>query len=237
MESPLERVLRLAQVRSYERRSARGRLEQVRSYTSREGEGYIPPEKWREGQQEWEARGEAAWRRDRLPDADRQLVAHHQEDERSEAAHSEPARPGTPQHAQELRHLADEAELLRGHNFLSLRDSREGMPPASVASDKAGTGKAAPPESDAARIMRRAAQMISAGQPSLARTHAPAIREVARAEATGNPGLLARINAAADKLEALPEGKGLAAQPPENSDVRSRTAAARRYARSPIKKG
>lgn len=62
-ETALEKVVRLASVRPYEREE-RGREENVR--------GYISPEKWREGQQEWEQRGEEArhrnwWQREVKP--------------------------------------------------------------------------------------------------------------------------------------------------------------------------
>jgi hypothetical protein len=54
-------VMALAQVKSFDR-VEHGRREHVRSYvTRRPKEGWIPEEKWLEGQRIWEERGEAEW--------------------------------------------------------------------------------------------------------------------------------------------------------------------------------
>lgn len=63
METPLGKVLRLAQVQGFDRKSPRGRLEHVRSF-QRSGEGdaqgWIPDIKWQEGQSIWRNRGDEA---------------------------------------------------------------------------------------------------------------------------------------------------------------------------------
>lgn len=50
----------LAQVRPYQR-TERGRRERVGGYVTRRPGGWIPQEKWQQGQRDWVIRGEVAW--------------------------------------------------------------------------------------------------------------------------------------------------------------------------------
>jgi hypothetical protein len=158
------------------------------------------------------------------------VQAHHAED-RGVAMSTQLAEPGSHGHAEELRGLANEADLHQQRNYASLRSSHEGTASLEQTAIGGGRDRGAIPDSSAAHALNRAADMIDRKQPSLARLHSGTIRDAAAKEAKGDPAYAARLSAAADKLDLLKPGQGLAAAPPETGEFQSRTEAARRYAR------
>lgn len=140
-----------------------------------------------------------------------------------------PATAGSKEHASELRNLATEADRRQQENFgmLNLHEggsTREDM--------GRGSGRIHDdiPESAAGHALRRAADMVERGQPSLARLHAGTIRAAAGMESRLRPDYARRLRAAASKLTELPQGQGLAANPPETEDFVNRTRLAQEYA-------
>jgi hypothetical protein len=172
----------------------------------------------------------------KIPVEDRANVQAHAAEDRSTAIRTEMTKPGSHEHANELRQLASEADLHQARNYASLRSGKPGPASAEQTALGAGSNREDLPESDASRVLRRAATMIDRNQPSLARAHSDAIREAAATEAYKDPMFASRLNAAADKLDTLPKGQGLAAQPPETSAFQENTAAAGTYAKKSKKK-
>lgn len=166
-----------------------------------------------------------------LPKADRATIAASKRTQFAAARGTMTAPAGSHGHAEELRNLAREADRHQGENYASVHNSREGMTTDTALQTNAGLSKTGPTESDTARALRRSAQMIDAGQPSLARLHSGFIRSQANSELL-NPGYASKLNAAAAKLEQLPRGQGLAATPPATAAFRQRTGQAQRYAGS-----
>ncbi len=164
------------------------------------------------------------------PDATADVQAH-QADVTDTAMRTEMSEPGSHGHAEELRSLAREASLHQQRNYTSLRGSREGAASLEQTDIGGGRDRSDIPGSPAAHALSRAADMVDRGQPSLARLHSGTIRDAASREAKGDPAFAARLSAAADKLDLLKPGEGMAATPPETGEFRSRTAAARRYAK------
>ena len=165
-----------------------------------------------------------------IPAADKAALASRAAATRSSVSKAASAAPGSPGHAKELRQLASEAQLHQGKNFTTLKGSAEGM--ASDAATRLGAGLNTDriPESELARPLKRAAQMIEGGQPSLARLHSGTIRNAAAQSQLSDPLFAARLSAAADKLDLLPSSQGLAGLPPQGADETARTKAARQYA-------
>jgi hypothetical protein len=165
---------------------------------------------------------------------DTAVVAGHERYDARSARESMPAPAGTHAHAEELRQLAREAGVQAGGAAIM----REGISRGDYltkANLNAMTGTGNGPDVRTAphqNALNRAAQMIDAGQPGLAREHAQAIREGAAAESSVNPRYAARLSAAADKLESLP-ASGLAVTPPGTAAEAARTTATRRYAAMP----
>jgi len=141
------------------------------------------------------------------------------------------AKAGTPGHARELRGLAAEADRRQQENATLPNTGRDGSSNTDLKA-LGGYPVSDVPASDTAASLRRAADMIDRGQPSLARAHARAIRASAATEKAAGlrPGYAARLSQAADKLSQLPEGQGLAATAPDTADSMRRTLAARAYA-------
>lgn len=143
--------------------------------------------------------------------------------------HEMPAAAGSKEHAAELRQLAHEADRRQQENFGLLTTHGGG----STREDMGrGAGRISDPipESAAGHALRRAADMVDRGQPSLARLHAGTIRSAAGIEQRMRPDYARRLRAAARKLDELPQGQGLAANPPETSDFMRRTRLAQEYA-------
>lgn len=141
---------------------------------------------------------------------------------------------GTHAHAEELRGLAVESDRRQAENYQGTRTS--GMMKEGASREDllraGGYGAENVPASATSGTLRRAADMIDRGQPSLARSHAGALRDAAAAEKSAGmrPDFARRLSQSADKLSALPAGQGLAKTAPDNPESLRRTAAARAYA-------
>jgi hypothetical protein len=167
----------------------------------------------------------------RMASADRLAVARHVADSSAMAKGMQKGGIGSHAHAEELRQLGRESDYHQGRNFSALVGSREGPFSRSASKMAAGLYPDSTPENPASRALKRAADMIDRGQPSLARAHSGTIREAASRESYSDPNFAARLNAAADKLDLLHTGQGLAAQPKRTRVFEARTVAARSYAR------
>jgi hypothetical protein len=166
-------------------------------------------------------------------EGDIKVISSHRAAGAAKSAREMPASPGTHEHAQELRAMARRSDAAQSGNVSTSRVHPGGADNADMRRSGGLMRNDEAPSSNTSSALRRAADMIDRGQPSLAREHAPALRDAARQELRAGsmrPDYARQLNATAAKLEKLPAGKGLAAQPKETAEAARRTLAARAYA-------